>query len=196
MARYLTRAEVHDAADIVDQEGKKPSAASVHAKLQHGSNSTIQEHLASWKARPQRDMLPPLPLALTSEVATLAADLWHVALQTAAEKSQHDVNDATLATVEARTLASSLADNLDQSKAEMLQLSQKLSDLEQAAIAREAYIADILQHCETMSVENIKKDAEIETLRKLTADFGEVVEFVKNSKKAKPTVKSAEASLI
>ena len=53
MPNYVTKAEVHAAADRVDADGKKPSATNVRETIGRGSNSTIAEHLKTWRPRDQ-----------------------------------------------------------------------------------------------------------------------------------------------
>ncbi|MGA7996536.1 MAG: DNA-binding protein, partial [Bradyrhizobium sp.] len=113
MSNYITRAEVHAAADHVDANGKKPTSTSVRAITGRGSNSTIDAHLLSWVPRDQRLELPPVPDGLTCSVSALTLDLWHMARTFASEALAAQIAQATADTAEAQATAGVVGDRAD-----------------------------------------------------------------------------------
>jgi hypothetical protein len=171
MSNYVTLAEVHAAADRVDAEGKKPSAASVREKTGHGSNSTITTHLKSWVPRDQRLELPPVPDGLMSTVSALTLDLWHMARTFASEEHATQIAQATAATAEAQAAAAAVGDQADRLAADLGAALERVAELKKLVAERDQQIGECANYVHQLEIDAARKDAEIETLRRTLSEF-------------------------
>lgn len=171
MPDYITKAQVHGAADQVNAKGKRPSADSVHAVIGHGSNSTISDHLKTWIPRDQRLELPPIPDTLHDAVKSLIGDFWHIALTDAGDQFKAKLAKETEHKIEAQTVAAEagsqidrLSAELDTSRAEVVKTKELANDLDRVLEEQKASIA-------ALQTEVAKKTAQVETLKMMLTEF-------------------------
>lgn len=138
MTTYITRAEVHNAADQIDADGRKPSANAVREITERGSYSTIETHLGTWTPRDQRLALPPIPAGLTATIDSLAADLWHIALDAAQQQTTAEIERAVTDAAEARTTAARAGEHADRLAADLAAAQRCIFELELTVRARPA----------------------------------------------------------
>ncbi|UEM13945.1 DNA-binding protein [Bradyrhizobium barranii subsp. barranii] len=171
MTAYITRAEVHSAADQVDAEGRKPSAKAVREITKHGSYSTIETHLGSWTPRDQRLELPPVPAGLTATVDSLTADLWHIALDAAQKQATAEIERAVTDAAEARTAAARAGEHADRLVADLTAAQQRISVLEETVAERDQQINQCAERIRDWELEAARKDGEVATLRHALVQF-------------------------
>ncbi|MGY3602755.1 MULTISPECIES: DNA-binding protein [unclassified Bradyrhizobium] len=171
MTAYITRAEVHDAADRIDADGRKPSAKAVREITKRGSYSTIETHLNAWTPRDQRLELPPIPEGLTATVVSLIADLWHIALTAAQAQATADIGRAVTAAAEARAAAAHSGEQADRLAADLVATQQRIIELEETVAERDQQVKQRAQHIHDRELEAARKDGEIESLRHALAQF-------------------------
>jgi hypothetical protein len=176
---YLTEAEAHAAADAIDASGKKPGTLNVYEFLQHGSYSTIQRHLLTWKPRDQMEHLPPMPEAIPTAVSRMAGDLWCVAVKSADERAAKAVAAAELSTKEAQTMAAGLGELADKLSADLAVSNEKIENLTNRIEERDQQIVQFQEYTQYQVTEIAKKDGEIETLRRTLAEFGDLMKTAK-----------------
>jgi hypothetical protein len=164
MSNYITRAEVHAAADQVDENGKKPTSTSVRAVIGRGSNSTIDAHLQSWVPRDQRLELPPVPDSLTSSVSALTLDLWHMARLFASKELAAQIAQATADTAEAQATAVAVGDRADRLAADLGAALERVAE-------RDQQIDEYANYAQQLQIDVARKDGEIETLRRTLTEF-------------------------
>src|SRR5260370_923338 len=131
MTAYITRAEVHGAADQIDADGRKPSAKVVREITKRGSYSTIETHLKAWTPQDQRLELPPIPEGLTATVGSLIADFWHIALTAAQAQATAEIGRAVADASEARAAAAHAGEQADRLAADLAATQQRIAELEQ-----------------------------------------------------------------
>jgi len=185
MSNYITQAKVHAAADRVDADGKKPSAASVREITGRGSNSTITAHLKSWTPRDQRLELPPVPDGLMSTVSALAVDLWHMARTFASEEHAAQIAQATADTAEAQAAAAAVGDQADRLAADLGAALGRVADLEKLVAERDQQIGEYANYTHQLEIDAARKDAEIETLRRTLSEFTPAAVETRKSTKPK-----------
>ena len=166
MPNYVTKAEAHAAADRVDADGKKPSATNVRETIGRGSNSTIAEHLKTWRPRDQRLELPPVPEALTSTVSALTSDLWHMVRMFASEETARQIAQASADTVEAQAVAAEVGDRADRLACELESGLARVAQLEQLVAERDHQAGEYTKCLHQLQIDDARKGAEIETLRR------------------------------
>ena len=171
MSNYITRAEVHAAADHVDANGKKPTSTSVRAITGRGSNSTIDAHLLSWVPRDQRLELPPVPDGLTCSVSALTLDLWHMARTFASEALAAQIAQATADTAEAQATAGVVGDRADRLSVDLGAALERVAELEGLVAERDQQIGEYANYAQQLQIDAAKKDGEIETLRRTLGEF-------------------------
>jgi Plasmid replication region DNA-binding N-term len=171
MQPYITKAEVHAAADIVDAKGKKPSPDNVHAEIGHGSNSTIAIHLKTWEARDQRLALPPLPETVTTAVNALTGDVWFIALREASEQYQVVLKKEAEAKAEAQANATEAGLENDRLSLENKSLRAAAAKTEKHLKERDRQLAESKELIGQLETEIAKKAAQVETLQRLLSDF-------------------------
>ena len=168
---YITRAEVHIAADQIDADGQKPAAKSIREITGRGSFSTITAHLASWKPRDQRLSEPPVPDGLASSVNALTADLWHIARTAAQAETIAQIEQAAADVAEARAAASTSGKQADRFAAELSAARKRIAELEQMVAERDQQINQYAEYIHEWKVEDARKAGEIESLRSMLARF-------------------------
>ena len=182
---YITRAEVHAAADQVDADGQKPSAKSIREITGRGSFSTITAHLTSWKPRDQRLSEPPVPEGLASSVSALTADIWHLARAAAQAETIAQIERATADVAEARAAAATSGKQADRFAAELSAARKRMAELEQKVAECDQQINQYAQYIHEWKVEDARKAGEIESLRSMLAQFAPPAASTrKNGKKA------------
>ncbi|WP_035679292.1 DNA-binding protein [Bradyrhizobium liaoningense] len=184
MTAYITRAEVHGAADQIDADGRKPSAKAVREITKRGSYSTIETHLGTWTPRDHRLGLPPIPAGVTATVDSLTADLWHIALDAAQQQAMADIERAVAEAAEARTAAARVGEHADHLAADLAAAQQRISVLEETVAERDLQInqrAELIRHWE---LEAARKEGEIaslhHTLAQVTAAPADASKSTKN----------------
>jgi hypothetical protein len=175
MPDYVTKVQVHAAADVVDRNGKKPAPDSVRAEIGYGSNSTMAMHLKTWVPRDQRLALPPVPEALDAAVHSLTGDLWSIALTDASDQFKVKLANAVAETIEAQTAAAALAGQMDQFAAEILEMRQTIQKLEGTIEERDRQIIEYRDFTDHQIIEDAKKEGEIKALRQSMAEFSEFI---------------------
>jgi hypothetical protein len=189
MSNYITQAEAHTAADRVDADGKKASAASVRDITGHGSYSTITAHLKSWVPRDQRLELPPVPDGLMSTVSALTLDLWHMARTFASEEHAAQIAQATADTAEAQAAAAAVGGQADRLAAELGAALERVAKLEKLVAERDQQIGECANYVHQLEIDAARKDTEIETLRRTLSEFAPAaVETRKSTKLPKGKV--------
>jgi hypothetical protein len=168
---YITRAEVHTAADQIDADGQKPAAKSIREITGRGSFSTITAHLASWKPRDQRLSEPPVPDGLASSVGALTADLWHIARTAAQAETIAQIEQAAADVAEARAAAAASGKQADRFAAELGTARKRIAELEQMVAARDQQSNECAEYIRQLEVEEGRKAGEIDSLRHMVAQF-------------------------
>jgi hypothetical protein len=171
MPNYITKAQVHDAADQVNAKGKRPSADSVHAVIGHGSNSTISDHLKTWVPRDQRLDLPPIPDTLHDAVKSLVSDFWHIALTDAGEQFKAKLAKETEDKIEAQTVAAEAGSQIDRLSAELDTSRAEAVKSKELANERERLLDEQKAGIATLQTEVAKKTAQVETLKAMLTEF-------------------------
>ncbi|WP_315766323.1 MULTISPECIES: DNA-binding protein [unclassified Bradyrhizobium] len=171
MTTYITRAEVHDAADQIDANGRKPTTKAIREITKHGSYSTIETHLNTWTPRDQRLELPPIPEGLTATVASLTADLWHMARTAAQTEATAAIGQATADAAEARAAAAHAGEQADRLAADLAAARQRIAELEKMVAERDQQIKQCEEYNREWQLEDARKDGEIESLRHALAQF-------------------------
>jgi beta-phosphoglucomutase-like phosphatase (HAD superfamily) len=203
----ITTAQIHQAANQIDKEGKRPTLAGVRTVLGGGSFSTIQEAMKTWKRAEDEEAVEasPVPTDLADAAETMIAKLWEIGEKLAAEALDHERNsfhEELFQANEARDDAVSAADDIAE------EMSKLNNDLSIANYDRKELIREVeaLKECR----ENLRKDLAIananterqasiatermEQIRQLeTIVFGltEKVSKPAARKPAKPAVKAA-----
>lgn len=185
MTAYITRAEVHDAADRVDADGRKPSAKTVREITKRGSFTTIESHLSTWTPQDQRLELPPVPGGLMSTVSALTADLWHMARTVAREEHAAQIAQATADTAEAQAAAAAVGDQADRLAIDLGAALERVTELEKLIAERDQQIEEYANYAHQLVIDTAKKDAEIETLRRTLSEF--TAAAAETRKATKPT---------
>lgn len=181
---YITKAEVHDAADRVDADGQRPSAKTVRALLGRGSFTTIDNHLQTWKPRDQRLELPPVPEGLTATVSSVIADLWHISRAAAQGETAAQTEQAVADVAEARMAAQHAGEKADRLVKELRDARQRIADLEKMIAERDQQIAEYDKCNRQWQVEDARKAGEIESLQRTVSQFAPATaETRKNAKK-------------
>jgi hypothetical protein len=171
MTAYITRAEVHGVADQIDADGRKPSAKAVRGITKRGSYSTIETHLSTWTPRDQRLELPPLPAGLTATVSSLIADLWHIALDAAQQRSTAEIERAVTDAAEARAAAARAGEHADHLAGDLAAAQRRISELEQMVAGRDQKINQCAERIRDQELEAARKEGEIDSLRHALAQF-------------------------
>jgi hypothetical protein len=185
MSNYITWAEVQTAADRVDADGKKASAANVREITGHGSYSTITTHLKSWVPRDQRLDLPPVPDGLMSTVSALTLDLWHMARTVASEEHAAQIAQATADTAEAQAAAAAVGDQADRLAADLGAALEHVAELKKLVAERDQQIGECANYVHQLEIDAARKDAEIETLRRTLSEFTPAAVETRKSTKLK-----------
>jgi len=171
MTAYITRAEVHDGADRIDADGRKPSAKAIRDVLGRGSYTTIENHLATWVPRDQRLELPPMPDGLTATVSSLATDLWHDARNAAQAEAKTRVSEAASDVAEARSAAREAGEKADALASELDAARERTAELEEMVAERDRQIDASVQRIRQLEVEDARKAGEIVSLQHALAQF-------------------------
>jgi Plasmid replication region DNA-binding N-term len=171
MPNYVTKVQVHNAADVVNDKGKRPSADSVRVEIGHGSNSTILEHLKTWVPRDQRLTLPPIPDSLRESVETLVADFWFIALTDANDQFNLKLAKETAERVEAQEVASAAGVQIDQLKSELAACLDAAAVAEKTSIERDRILEEQKARIDSLQTEVAKRSAQVETLKAMLTEF-------------------------
>lgn len=171
MTPYITRAEVHDAADRVDAGGRRPTAKTVREVLERGSFTTIENHLSTWTPQDQRLQLPLVPDGLTAAVSSMTADLWHVARTAAQAEMAAQTEQANADVAEARAAAQHAGEKADLLAGELRAAQQRAAELEQMVAARDQNLNECAEYIRQLEVEDGRKSGEIESLQRMLAQF-------------------------
>lgn len=87
----LTTAQIHQAADQIDKDGKKATLVAIRTVLNGGSFSTIQEAMKTWKRKIESDFeANPVPAEVMEELEKIASGVWEIAERIASEKHEED----------------------------------------------------------------------------------------------------------
>jgi hypothetical protein len=168
---YITKAEVHEAADRVDAGGQRPSTKTVQALLGRGSFTTIENHLSTWAPQDQRLQLPPVPEGLTAAVSSMTADLWHVARSAAQAETAAKTEQAHADVAEAHAAAQHAGEKADLLAGELRAAQQRAAELEQMVAARDQQLNECAEYIRQLEVEDGRKSGEIESLQRMLAQF-------------------------
>jgi len=168
---YITRKEVHAAADRVNASGRKPNPYNVRKETGHGHYSTIERYLEDWKPRDQLDELPPIPEGLTSDVSSLLGDLWSMALTAAADQFAAQVAKATADTTEAQVAAVNAGERADVVSAEMKKVLKASATVEKTLKERNRQLEQLKVYTLQLETQIAQKEAQLETLEKALNAF-------------------------
>lgn len=168
---YITKAEVHDAADCVDADGQRPSPKTVRAQLGRGSFTTIENHLSTWTPQDQRLQLPPVPDGLAAAVSSMTADLWHVARTAAQAETAAQTEQAHADVAEARAAAQHAGEKADLLAGELRAAQQRAAELEQMVAARDQQLNECAEYIRQLEVEDGRKSGEIDSLQRMLGQF-------------------------
>ena len=168
---YITKIEVHDAADRIDSDGQRPSAKTVRALVGRGSFTTIDSHLQSWVPRDQRLELPPVPEGLTTTVSSVITDLWHISRAAVHAETAAQIERANANVAEARAAAQHAGEKADRLADELRAERQRSADLEKMIAKRDQQIEEYVDCVRQWQVEDARKTGEIESLQRLVAQF-------------------------
>jgi hypothetical protein len=171
MIAYITRAEVHDGADRIDADGRKPSAKAIRDVLGRGSYTTIENHLGTWVPRDQRLELPPVPDGLTATVSSLTTDLWHIARTAAQAEASTRISEAVSDVAEARSAARQAGEKADALASELDAARERMAELEEMVAERDRQIDASVQRIRQLEVEDARKAGEIVSLQHALAQF-------------------------
>ena len=168
---YITKAEVHAAADRVDADGKKPSGTNVREITGYGSYTTITAYLESWIAPDQRVHLSPVPDGLGIAVDALTADIWHMARTAAQAETAALIKQANIEVQDAQRAAALAGEQTDRVAADLAAAQEVVATLEQKVIERDQQINECAEYIRQLEVEAGRKTGEIETLQRTLAQF-------------------------
>lgn len=168
---YITKAEVHDAADRVDADGQRPSPKTVRALLQRGSFTTIDNHLQTWLPRDQRLELPPVPEGLTATVSSVITDLWHISRAAAHAETAAQIEQAHADVAEARAAAQLAGEKADRLADDLSAARKRLAELEQMVAERDQRTEEYADYIRQWEKEDARKTGEIESLQRMVAQF-------------------------
>jgi hypothetical protein len=171
MQNYVTKVQVHNAADVVNDKGKRPSADSVRLQIGHGSNSTILEHLKTWVPRDQRQSLPPIPESLRESVETLINDFWFIALTDANGQFNLKMAQETADRLEAQDVAAKAGAQVDLLTSELAACRRAAVAADKALKERDRIVEDQKSRINTLQTEVASRTAQVETLRLALTEF-------------------------
>jgi hypothetical protein len=183
MNRYITKSDVHRAADQINAQGRKPGTVEIRKILGSGSNSTIQMHLDTWKPQDQMEYLAPLPDSLMSTATIMVADAWYTATKAADERGAQAIEAANCAALEAQALTKDIEEQIDKLTAENAQLKETILAFQSAVEERDRQIVEYRDFTDKQIIEDAKKESEIEALRRAMSEFGGIVKASKASAK-------------
>lgn len=163
----ITKDQIFQAADELDQANQNPTLANVRKALGGGSFTTISEAMNEWRSRKAAEAAPlrdPAPQAVTDRLAELGDEVWSIALQLANVRmaSEREALESVRVEMEgSRQEAVQLADQLTQELDEMIprlaaiktaestarseanDLRQSLTAMEQRAATAEARAVEL-----------------------------------------------------
>lgn len=171
----ITTAQIHTVADELAAAGKRPTLAAVRQALGGGSFTTISEAMNEWNQAHRSNVTPirePAPQAIGDRMATLAAEIWTVAMETANQRMQaeREALEATRAELEAsKTEAAELADQMaieiEQLKAALAATQDQL-ETERLNAAEKNQTAAIAKHEAALhATTNERLNKDLETTR-------------------------------
>jgi chromosome segregation ATPase len=151
----ITKEQVFQAAQNLNTAGQNPTLAAVRKALGGGSYSTITQYMAEWRNANDNEIKPdlePAPDTVTNKIATMAAQIWITALDTAnnryaAEKEtmyiaeeqlRQQLMDATALADELTTEIEELKKRYDALFKEALEKAKEITQLREALSASEA----------------------------------------------------------
>lgn len=135
----ITKEQIFQAADELDQANQHPTLAAVRKALGGGSFTTISEGMHEWRARKAAEAAPlrdPAPQAVTDRLTELGGEVWAIALEMANVRlaSEREALESVRVEMEgSRQEAVELADQLTQELDEMTPRLQSLTAAEDAA---------------------------------------------------------------
>lgn len=171
MQNYLTKAQVHSAADVVNDQGKRPSADNVRQALGSGSNSTIMLHLKTWVPRDQRETLPSVPESLREAVESLVSDFWFIALSDAGGQFSQKLAKETADRIEAQNVAGEAGSQIDVLTAELAACHAAASLANKKMAERDREVEELKASVGALKTEVAIESARAETLKQALTEF-------------------------
>ena len=133
----ITTQDIHEAANSLVEEGKKPTLAAIRKALGGGSFTTISEAMKEWKAEnqdSQAETKEVVPEVITEKLETLISKIWNVALSVAnsrLESEREALKQSQQKLEEERNEAIELADALNDEIEELKAELERKSELEE-----------------------------------------------------------------
>jgi chromosome segregation ATPase len=172
----ITKEQVFDAADSLEQMGTEPTYLHVRMHLGSGSFSTIQKYLRQWKeARGDSSTLSPesdVPEVLLSAARGFAKDAWRVAQSAIARRTaalREELEQQNASALQDAEAASRMVDTL-QAKLEEVRAQQLITADETAALREQIVDSDRRRIAaetalDSMSREHNRKERLLEQLQ-------------------------------
>lgn len=120
---------VHQAANEIDHEGKKPKYQAVRERLGKGSYTTISQGLATWK--PPAQSAPdcgPIPPEVAERATALAKGLWSTAYTIARKEANRSLDEIAREQQESEARCMKLAELADEQAEQIDKLNAQLAE--------------------------------------------------------------------
>ncbi|AGG88969.1 MULTISPECIES: DNA-binding protein [Rhodanobacter] len=175
MAKGITEAQVHAAADALVAAGERPTVERIRAHLGTGSPNTVTRLLDSWwqalgarlTAQQAMASIPDVPAG----IATLAEQWWAQAWQQAREAVHADLARERQQLADDRVALDRERETLQQAHAQLQQalaqaqqaetaMAARLADIQRLVEQQAAQLADLTQQREALEARNGRLEAE------------------------------------
>lgn len=189
----ITTAQIHQAANQINKEGKRPTLAGVRTVLGGGSFSTIQEAMKTWKSADDLNEIEAteVPEEITSAIEPMIAKVWELAEQIAGHKFDQERNDhkrELFELTESRDDAIAAADDAqttcDQLNSALTNSTEAHNKLYQEMLLRNEALHDCEKHIAQLQATLSERSFTLKTLQ-------ETIEKLQPKPTAKPTAKKA-----
>ena len=191
MKNYVTMKEVHDAANKLDAQGKKPGVRGVREIIGHGGDTTIETYLTTWVPVSQVVDLPPMSPEVLAAVSAMAEDFWYFAKKT----SENDVAAAVSKMEKERDVAQAAVTRLGEGIDKLTEENRKQSDQiivkDQTIAERDRQIAELTKSNEESAKLIDKLDAQVAMQKNMLTELGPLVQMLATSKNLKASVARA-----
>ena len=179
----ITTAQIHQAANQINKDGKRPTLAGVRAILGGGSFSTIQEAMKTWKSADDLNEIEAteVPEEITSAIEPMIAKVWELAEQIAGHKFDQKRNDhkrELFELMESRDDAIAAADEQQQLNKDAEQIIlQKNSAIKVLSNLDELQRAEIAQ----LKAKNAELNASLTAEMSLTMELRKTIETLQTT---------------
>jgi septal ring factor EnvC (AmiA/AmiB activator) len=188
MKNYVTMKEVHDAANKIDAQGKKPGVRGIRELIGRGGNTTIETYLATWVPVSQVVDLPPMSPEVYAAVSAMAEDFWYFAKKTSENEVAAAVSKMEQERDAAQAAVTRLGDSIDKLTEENRTQSDQIIVKDQTIAERDRQIAELTQSNEDSAKLIGKLDAQVEMQKNMLTELGPLVQMLATSKKLKASV--------